>query len=73
MPLFLIGLVVVVLILTRVMRRGTATRDCRWRRGANRDQGALRFYRCAACGADAFAASNRPPTDCKINATPPSV
>ncbi|MBA98708.1 MAG: hypothetical protein E8G75_10805 [Sulfitobacter sp. SK025] len=73
MPFLLVALVIIVIILARVMRRGTAKRDCRWRRDADRDHGALRFYRCAACGADAFTASNGPPVDCKINASPPSL
>lgn len=45
--------------------RNRAVRGCRWRSDATGDKGALRKYRCAACGAEAFTASKGPPGLCK--------
>ncbi|MGJ8544434.1 MAG: hypothetical protein ACSHWZ_03245 [Sulfitobacter sp.] len=40
-------------------------RACRWRADQTRNRGALRFYRCAACGAEAYTARKDAPQGCK--------
>jgi len=45
--------------------RNRAVRGCRWREDRTGDRGALRKYRCAACGAEAFTATKGPPQSCK--------
>ncbi|WP_299415483.1 hypothetical protein [uncultured Sulfitobacter sp.] len=45
--------------------RNRAVRGCRWRADTQGNKGALRMYRCAACGAEAFTASKGPPDSCK--------
>lgn len=47
--------------------RDRAVRGCRWRADTNGDKGVLRFYRCAACGAQTFSATKSPPKSCKWN------
>jgi hypothetical protein len=69
MPIILITFIIVFLIVAYVTRRGTDTRACRWRKNASRDKGNLQYYRCAACGAEAYTATNGPPQDCKSKVT----
>lgn len=45
--------------------RNRLVRSCRWRADSTGDKGALRKYRCVACGAEAFTASNGAPKTCK--------
>jgi hypothetical protein len=69
MPLILITFIIVFLIVAYFTRRGTDTRACRWRKNASRDKGNLHYYRCAACGAEAYTATQGPPQDCKSKVT----
>ncbi len=61
----LLGLLVAFVLVALYARRNRATRRCRWRADRSGDKGALRKYRCAACGAEAFSATGGPPRDCK--------
>ncbi|MEH6832091.1 MAG: hypothetical protein V7661_14750 [Sulfitobacter sp.] len=63
MVLFLLPIIVGVV--AYLAWRNRAVRGCRWRAHASGDKGALRKYRCAACGAEAFTARNGPPDMCK--------
>ncbi|WP_299028414.1 hypothetical protein [uncultured Sulfitobacter sp.] len=45
--------------------RNRAVHGCRWRADTQGNKGALRMYRCATCGAEAFTASKGPPDSCK--------
>lgn len=45
--------------------RNRGTRGCRWRADRTGDKGALRKYRCMACGAEAFTAAKGAPRGCK--------
>ena len=45
--------------------RNRGTRSCRWRADSTGNRGALRMYRCVACGAEAFTAAKGPPKTCK--------
>ncbi|WP_295313142.1 hypothetical protein [Roseobacter sp.] len=60
-----IGLIIAFIIVAIFARRKRGTRLCRWRADRNGDRGSLRKYRCAACGAEAFTASDGPPQGCK--------
>jgi len=60
-----IGLIVAFVIVAIFARRNKLTRKCRWRADRTGDRGELRKYRCAACGAEAFTATDGPPRDCK--------
>ena len=53
--------------------RGRAVRGCRWRADSNGNKGALRMYRCMACGAEAFTATKGPPQSCKKGLDGPSL
>ncbi|TMM51895.1 hypothetical protein FDT80_12685 [Sulfitobacter sabulilitoris] len=64
-----IGLIVAFVLVVIFSRRGT--RACRWRADRTGDKGALRKYRCAACGAEAFTATDGPPRDCKADVNRP--
>jgi hypothetical protein len=63
MVLFLLPIVVGVVAYLAWRNRGV--RGCRWREDRTGDRGALRKYRCAACGAEAFTATKGPPQSCK--------
>ncbi|MFT6090507.1 hypothetical protein [Sulfitobacter sp.] len=69
MPLILITFIVVFLAVAYFTRRGKDTRACRWRKNTTRDKGSLHYYRCAACGAEAYTATNGTPQDCKSKVT----
>ena len=60
-----IGLIFAFIIVAVFAIWNKATRMCRWREDRTGDKGSLRKYRCAACGAEAFAATDGPPSDCK--------
>lgn len=62
-----IGLVIAFIIVAIVARRNRDTRRCRWRADRTGDRGALRKYKCAYCGAEAFMATEGPPQDCKAD------
>jgi hypothetical protein len=66
-----IGLLIAFVVVAIVARRNRATRKCRWREDRAGNRGALRKYRCAACGAEAFTSTPGAPKDCKarINTT----
>jgi hypothetical protein len=53
--------------------RNRAVRGCRWRADSTRDKGALRMYRCMACGAEAFTATKGQPQTCKKGLSGPSL
>ncbi len=69
--LIALGFIIAVVIVGFYARRGAPTRNCRWRADRTGDKGSLRKYRCAACGAEAFTASDGPPDICKSAALPP--
>ncbi|WP_050929128.1 hypothetical protein [Aestuariivita boseongensis] len=58
---FLVAFVIVVLL----TRSRAATRACRWREERSGNRGALRKYRCMACGAEAFTSTDGPPDTCR--------
>nr|WP_298837617.1 hypothetical protein [uncultured Roseobacter sp.] len=60
-----IGLIIAFVVVAIFARRNRATRRCRWREDRTGDRGALKKYRCAACGATGFSATGGPPRDCK--------
>ena len=61
----ILGLLIAFVIVAYFARRNKGMRGCRWRQDTARDKGALHFYRCAACGAEAYTATKGPPRDCK--------
>lgn len=63
--MLLLALPIVVIVVAYLAWRNRAVRGCRWRADLSGDKGALRKYRCAACGAEAFTASEGPPQTCK--------
>jgi hypothetical protein len=67
-----IGLLIAFVLVAVVARRNKATRKCRWREDRTGDRGALRKYRCAACGAEAFTSTPGPPKDCRASINSPS-
>jgi hypothetical protein len=58
-------LLIVFAIMLWVARGRKTTRACRWRAEKSGDRGALRKYRCAACGEEAFTSTKGPPNTCK--------
>ena len=60
-----LGLLVAFVIVVLLTRTRAATRNCRWRQERSGDRGALRKYRCATCGAEAYTASDGPPETCR--------
>ncbi len=61
--LIIIGLILAfVLVLIFSNRR---TRNCRWREDRAQDVGGARYYRCMACGGEAFTTNGKPPLDCQ--------
>ena len=54
-------------------RRNASTRGCRWRADATGDRGALRKYKCAACGEEAFTLTKGPPNDCRSKVKTPNL
>lgn len=63
--MMLLALPIVMIVVAYLAWRNRAVRGCRWRADMTGDKGALRMYRCAACGAEAFTASKGPPEICK--------
>ncbi|WP_298860422.1 hypothetical protein [uncultured Sulfitobacter sp.] len=61
----LILLPIVVGVVAFLAWRNRAVRGCRWRENNSGNQGALRKYCCAACGAEAFTSTKGPPDMCK--------
>ena len=59
MPI-LIALIVAVIVVAIVARRGAATRNCRWREDRAGSKGALIKYNCVSCGAEAFRSNGKP-------------
>lgn len=57
------GLVLAFILIVLFSNR--RTRHCRWRQDRAGDQDGMRKYRCAACGAQAFTDTGRPPMICK--------
>ncbi|THH36016.1 hypothetical protein E4Z66_13195 [Aliishimia ponticola] len=64
---FIIGLLIVFVVLIVVASRRKTTRTCRWRAEKSGDRGALRKYRCASCGQEAFTAQPGPPNKCLVD------
>jgi hypothetical protein len=62
----IIGLVVAFVVVAVFARHNKATRGCRWREDRTGDRGALRKYKCAACGAEAFTSTKGSPKDCRV-------
>lgn len=65
-----VGLLVAFVVVYMFARRGRATRGCRWREDRRGDKGRLRKYICAACGAEAFTATDGPPERCLADHPP---
>lgn len=63
--MMLLALPIVVCVVAYLAWRNRGVRGCRWREDRSGDKGALRKYRCAACGAEAFTASKGVPQSCK--------
>ncbi|MEM1073538.1 MAG: hypothetical protein AAF665_11255 [Pseudomonadota bacterium] len=59
-----IGLIVAFVLVGLYARQHRGVRGCRWRADHTGDRGALRKYRCAACGAETFSAGKQPPREC---------
>jgi hypothetical protein len=58
----IVGLILAfVLIVIFANRR---TRGCRWREDRRADRDGMRKFRCAACGAETFTMTGKPPLDC---------
>jgi len=70
--LVVLGFIIAFVIVAIYARKNKATRACRWRQDSTGDKGRLRKYRCAACGAEAYTASDGPPQDCKSTLKPPT-
>ena len=56
---------IVIAVVAYLAWRNREVRGCRWRADHTGNKGALRMYRCTACGAEAFTASSGPPQICK--------
>lgn len=63
--MLLLALPIVVIVVAYLAWRNREVRGCRWRANIEGNKGALRMYRCSACGAEAFTASKGPPQTCK--------
>jgi len=63
--MLILALPIIVIVVAYLAWRNRDVRDCRWRADSTGDKGALRKYRCMACGAEAFTASKGPPDSCK--------
>lgn len=61
-----IGLIIAFVIIAIAARGRKTSRACRWRAEKSGDRGALRKYRCAACGAEAFTATRGTPNQCDL-------
>lgn len=62
-----IGLIIAFVIVAVFARRNRGTRGCRWREDRTGNRGALRKYKCATCGAEAFSTSKGPPDSCRAH------
>jgi hypothetical protein len=58
-----VGLIIAFVLVAIFARRGM--RMCRWRMDKTQDRDGLRFYRCAACGAEVLVAPGKMPQDCR--------
>jgi hypothetical protein len=58
-----VGLIIAFVLVAIFARRGM--RMCRWRMDKTQDRDGLRFYRCAACGAEVLVAPGKIPQDCR--------
>jgi hypothetical protein len=65
--LVVIGLIVAFILVVLLSNR--RTRVCRWRADRRGDLPGRRKYRCAACGAEAFTMTGKPPLDCLADQT----
>jgi hypothetical protein len=61
--LVIVGLFIAFVLIALFARRGM--RACRWRMDKTRDRDGLRFFRCAACGAEMLVPPGRMPQDCR--------
>lgn len=59
----IVGLIVAFILIVIFSNRGT--RQCRWREDRSGDGDGMKKFRCAACGAQAFTKTGRPPTICQ--------
>ena len=62
-----VGLIIAFVLIAVFARRGM--RMCRWRMDRTRDRDGLQFYRCAACGAEAWT-DGPPPRRCMAQRPP---
>lgn len=63
-----IGLIVAFILIVVFSNR--RTRNCRWRLVRSETCANRSKYRCAACGAEAFTTTGKPPLDCLADQTP---
>ncbi|MEP1765720.1 MAG: hypothetical protein ABJJ53_03545 [Sulfitobacter sp.] len=63
--MLILALPVIMGVVAYLAWRNREVRGCRWRADSTGDKGALRKYRCMACGAEAFTASKGSPESCK--------
>jgi hypothetical protein len=61
--LVIVGLFIAFVLIALFARQGM--RACRWRMDKTRDRDGLRFFRCAACGAEMLVQPGRMPQDCR--------
>lgn len=54
----IVGLIIAFVLIAIFARRGM--RGCRWRMDRARDRDGMRFYRCAACGAEDWTDGDAP-------------
>ncbi|MFU8881402.1 MAG: hypothetical protein ACNA7Q_03470 [Rhodobacterales bacterium] len=66
--LVIVGLFVAFVLVAIFAQRGT--RGCRWRMDKRRDRDGLRYFRCAACGAEALVTKGKTPQDCRAKRKP---
>jgi hypothetical protein len=59
-----LGLLIAFIVVALVTLRRRTTRTCRWRAERTGDADGKYFYRCAACGAEAWQAKDRAPNFC---------
>lgn len=59
----IIGLVLAFILIVIFSNR--RTRQCRWREDRAGDSDGMKKFRCAACGAQAFTDTGRPPVICQ--------
>ncbi|SHH30768.1 hypothetical protein [Cognatishimia maritima] len=58
-----IGLILVLVIMALLSNR--KTRGCRWRMDRSQNRDGRTYFKCMACGAEAFTLNGQPPKGCE--------